>query len=84
MTGYGLTGPRIESRLGLDFPTRPDRRWGPPSLLYNCTVSCEWYTDVNDISVNCNWVATRWQQYSTHLHTHTHTQYTERHKTKYL
>jgi hypothetical protein len=22
-----------------------------------------------DISVNCNWVATRWQQYSTHLHT---------------
>jgi hypothetical protein len=24
-----------------------------------------WY----DIFVNCNWVATRWQQYSTHLHT---------------
>jgi len=23
-----------------------------------------WY----DIFVNCNWVATRWQQYSTHLH----------------
>jgi hypothetical protein len=22
-----------------------------------------------DIFVNCNWVATRWQQYSTHLHT---------------
>ena len=23
------------------------------------------------IFVNCNWVATRWQQYSTHLHTNT-------------
>jgi len=34
---------------------------------------------IYDIFVNCNWVATRWQQYSTHLHTHT--QYTERHKT---
>jgi len=22
-----------------------------------------------DIFVNCNWVATRWRQYSTHLHT---------------
>ena len=22
------------------------------------------------IFVNCNWVATRWQWYSTHLHTH--------------
>jgi hypothetical protein len=27
-----------------------------------------WYFDI-DIFVNCNWVATRWQQYSTHLHT---------------
>jgi hypothetical protein len=24
---------------------------------------------MNDIFVNCSWVATRWQQYSTHLHT---------------
>ena len=24
---------------------------------------------IYDIFVNCNWVATRWQQYSTHLHT---------------
>jgi len=24
---------------------------------------------IYDILVNCNWVATRWQQYSTHLHT---------------
>jgi hypothetical protein len=24
-----------------------------------------WY----DIFINCNWVVTRWQQYSTHLHT---------------
>jgi hypothetical protein len=23
----------------------------------------------DDTLVNCNWVATRWQQYSTHLHT---------------
>ena len=28
-TRYGLDGPGIESR------TRPDRPWGPPSLLYN-------------------------------------------------
>ena len=28
---------------------------------------------IYDIFVNCSWVATRWQQYSTHLHTHTHT-----------
>jgi len=24
---------------------------------------------IYDMFVNCNWVATRWQQYSTHLHT---------------
>jgi hypothetical protein len=46
---------------------------------------------IYDIFVNCNWVATRWQQYSTHLHTvqqystHLHTnstavQYTFAHK----
>ena len=28
-----------------------------------------WYDTLYDISVNCNWVDTRWQQYSTHLHT---------------
>jgi len=26
------------------------------------------YIDI-DIFVNCNWFVTRWQQYSTHLHT---------------
>jgi hypothetical protein len=31
-TDYGLDGPGIESRLG---GVRPDRPWGPPSLLYN-------------------------------------------------
>jgi hypothetical protein len=37
---YGLDGLRIESRWGLDFHTRPDRHWGPPSFLYNrCLVS---------------------------------------------
>ena len=30
-TDYGLDGPGIESR----FSARPDRPWGPPSLLYN-------------------------------------------------
>jgi len=25
---------------------------------------------ISDIFVKCSWVATRWQQYSTHLHTH--------------
>jgi len=24
---------------------------------------------IRDIFINCNWVATRWQWYSTHLHT---------------
>jgi len=32
---YGLDGPGIESRWGRDIPPRPDRPWGPPSLLYN-------------------------------------------------
>jgi len=27
------------------------------------------YQEYDDIFVNCNWVDTRWQQYSTHLHT---------------
>jgi len=35
-TGYGLDGPRIESRCGGEiFRTCPGRPWGPPSLLYN-------------------------------------------------
>ena len=34
-TGYGLDGPGIESRWGEIFRTRPDRPWGPPSLLYS-------------------------------------------------
>ena len=35
-TGYGLDGPRIESRWGAEiFRTCPDRPWGPTSLLYN-------------------------------------------------
>jgi hypothetical protein len=34
-TGYGLDGPGIESRWGGEiFYTRPDRPWGPLSLLY--------------------------------------------------
>ena len=33
-TDYGLDGPGIESRWGEIFH-RPDRPWGPPSLLYN-------------------------------------------------
>jgi hypothetical protein len=34
-TAYGLDGPGIESRRRRDFPTCPDRPWGPPSLLYD-------------------------------------------------
>ena len=36
-TRNGLNGPAIKSRYGRDeiFRTRPDRLWGPPSLLYN-------------------------------------------------
>ena len=34
-TGYGLDGPKIESRWGsLIFRSCPYRPWGPPSLLY--------------------------------------------------
>jgi hypothetical protein len=32
---YGLDGPGIESRWVEIFRTRPDRPWGPSSLLYN-------------------------------------------------
>jgi hypothetical protein len=34
-TRYGLDGPGIESRWGEIFRTRPDRPWGPRSLLYS-------------------------------------------------
>ena len=35
-TPYGVGGPGIESRWGVEiFPTRPDLPCGPPSLLYN-------------------------------------------------
>jgi len=34
-TGYGLDGPGIESRWGLDFPHLSILALGPPSLLYN-------------------------------------------------
>jgi len=35
-TGYGLSGPGIESQWGGKiFRNCPDRPWGPPSLLYN-------------------------------------------------
>jgi hypothetical protein len=34
-TRYGLDGPGIEFRWWQNFRTRPDRPWGPPSLLYN-------------------------------------------------
>jgi hypothetical protein len=34
--GYGLDGPGIESQWGGEvFRIRPNRPWGPPSLLYN-------------------------------------------------
>jgi hypothetical protein len=43
---------------------------------YWCLMRTYWYDDMiwydmiwYDIFVNCNWVATRWQLYSTHLHT---------------
>ena len=35
VTGYGIDRPETESRLGRDFPYRPDRPRGPPSLLYD-------------------------------------------------
>jgi len=54
------------------------RRWFGSYFIRSVSVECDvaamqispcfdtiWY----DIFVNCNWVASRWQQYSTHLHT---------------
>ena len=35
VTRYGLDGPGIEFRLAEIFRTRPDRPWGPPSLVHN-------------------------------------------------
>jgi hypothetical protein len=34
-TDYGLDGPGIESPVVARYSARPDRPWGPPSLLYN-------------------------------------------------
>jgi hypothetical protein len=34
-TSYGPDGTGIESRGGKIFRSRPDRPWGPTSLLYN-------------------------------------------------
>jgi hypothetical protein len=34
-THYGLDGPGMNPDWGEIFCTRPDRPWGPPSLLYN-------------------------------------------------
>ena len=62
-------------------PPKPCIRVSPPPYVLHAprisllsmlspeqySVSC---TDNYDIFVNCNWVATRWQYYSTHLHTH--------------
>jgi hypothetical protein len=33
-TGYGLDGPGIEPRWGLDFCTRPDSPWGVHPVSY--------------------------------------------------
>jgi hypothetical protein len=57
----------------------------PLQLQYK-TNSMSLYNNI-DIFVNCNWVANRWQLYSTHLHTHSteqhkNKQYTEQHKNK--
>jgi len=40
----------------------------PPEANLFCNSSIA-YSHVIDISVNCNWVDTQWQQYSTHPHT---------------
>ena len=34
-------------------------------MIFDMINDTIWY----DIFVKCNWVAARWQQYSTHLHT---------------
>jgi hypothetical protein len=55
-------------------------------VCYDMTYDMIWYIiwyDIYDIFVNCSWVDTRWQQYSTHLHTNStqnntmKTEYTE-------
>jgi hypothetical protein len=44
--------------------------------VVQCTFTHKKYTEQHNIFDNCNWVDTRWQQYSTHLHTN-NTQNTE-------
>jgi len=34
-TDYGLDGSEVQIPVGVRFSARPDRPWGPPSLLYN-------------------------------------------------
>ena len=54
--------------VGPDSPTLSSTDIRPQivqPVASNCT---NWYFDIV-IFVNCNWVDTRWQQYSTHLHT---------------
>jgi len=48
--------------------TSNSERAAPSPFLWFILLQCLkvlWY----DIFANCNWVDTRWQQYSTHLHT---------------
>ena len=35
VTDYGLDGPGLKIPVGTRFSARPDRPWGPPSLLQN-------------------------------------------------
>jgi hypothetical protein len=60
---YVLSGPCIEPRWRRNFPTRP--------AMGHTQIPVQGIPAVFDIDifVKCNWAFTRWQQYSTHLHT---------------
>ena len=61
----------------LDDYGRPDLRTSCECFMWKITKDTVYTTNIKnwydmmiwyDIFVNCNWVVTRWQQYSTHLH----------------
>ena len=59
-----VSKPCFETSASEDFRSDINQR-GCRSFALYCTIRLIWY----DIFFNCNWVVTRWQKYSTHLHT---------------
>jgi hypothetical protein len=81
--------PPVASAIPVVFHQPP---FSPISPLIPSAQVRLWYDMIRyDIFISCNWVATRWQQYSTHLHTNSTQnntidtkQYTEQHNSQLL